>query len=160
MEQEEQLTVDTFAEIVSDRVEDRVSGRFDALTEQVGELQSRVQAVEVSAASKSDIASLQGELVPVGQDVGTVLIEYLGQIFEVIAGESESDVLDKQDKILSAVERVESGVQDISGVLVHPALDTNFADYTVTEALLLLLFFFQILKLWIKVLRRGLSWLM
>lgn len=51
-------------------------------------------------------------------------------------------------------------LEDWRETTMHPALTTNFADYTVVEALLLLLFVSMVVKSCIAMIKRGFSWLL
>lgn len=57
----------------------------------------------------------------------------------------------------TALELLETIQQDVSP---HPFLTTDFADYTVTEGLLLLALLLSVISLCIKVLKEGFSWLL
>lgn len=54
---------------------------------------------------------------------------------------------------------IQLDVMTIVQTLDHPALTTSFADYTVTEALLLLLLLSAFLSACARMLKGGLSWL-
>lgn len=171
------MTLDEFVDAVSASVSSELSARLDALEcrfeavagrAQLDGLSERVDALSSSVATQEDLrtasaslsagleqATLQaGELVPIGEDdIGTV-IAIVGQLLDAFDsdGDGASDVS-------GLVSEIRTGVQDIAGVLVHPALDTPFADYTVLEALLLLLLFWQVIKFWVSRLEAGFSWL-
>lgn len=57
----------------------------------------------------------------------------------------------------TALELLETIQQDVSP---HPFLTTDFADYTVTEGLLLLALLLAVISLCIKLLKEGFSWLL
>ena len=71
----------------------------------------------------------------------------LGKIEEHI-GEIEKDT-----------NEIQLDVASIAQTLDHPALTTPFEDYTVTEALLLLLLLSVFISACARMLRGGLSWL-
>lgn len=56
----------------------------------------------------------------------------------------------------TALELLETIQKDVSP---HPFLTTDFADYTVTEGLLLLALLLSVISLCIKMLKEGFSWL-
>lgn len=62
--------------------------------------------------------------------------------------------------IESSLTTIEMLLDDISDATNHPALTTNFEDYTVTEGLLLLLLVCVVAKWSVDMLRRGFSWLL
>ena len=57
------------------------------------------------------------------------------------------------DQVLKRLETIEA-------VMVHPALETPFAEYTVTEGLLLLLLVLVIASWCVKMIKGGFSWLL
>lgn len=63
------------------------------------------------------------------------------------------------DKIEKDTNEIQLDVMRIAQTLDHPALTTSFADYTVTEALLLFLLLSVFLSACARMLRGGLSWL-
>lgn len=176
------MTVEDLVSAVSDAVSDSVvvplsarmdalEGRFDVVAgrSQLDGLSERVDALSGMAATKQDLqavsasfsadleqASLQaGELGPVlDDDVGTVIISLVGDLLELLDSDS-----DGASDVASAVSEIRTCVQDISGVLVHPAMSTDFADYTVLEAILLLSLLFALFKFWFSMLEGGFSWL-
>ena len=68
-------------------------------------------------------------------------------VVEEVSGPSNSDM---------ALELLETIQKDVSP---HPFLTTDFADYTVTEGLLLLALLLSVISLCIKMLKEGFSWL-
>ena len=127
--------------------------QVDGLSERLDVLSVDLQSVSASLSAKVDEATLLTgeELGPVlGDEFGAVLIQLLSLLDN--DGDGSSDVL-------SAVRDVGSVVQDVSDVLVHPALTTNFADYSVLEALLLLLVLWKFWLFLCDIVRGGFSWL-
>lgn len=97
--------------------------------------------------------------VPVADpDPVVVIVEQVaGQLIDMIAdlGKIEAhtqEIADDTDII-----KVETVL--IAQTLNHPALTTSFAEYTVTEALLLLLLLSAFISACARMLRGGLSWL-
>lgn len=147
---------------------ENVSQRLDGLESGLQAVSERVQAVSDSAATREDLqaasaslsasleeATLQaGEIGPV-EEVGPVIISLIGDLLDALDtdGDGASDVA-------SVVVEIRDGVQDIAGTLVHPAMSTPISDYSVLEALLLLLVFWQVVKLCCSMLRGGFGWLM
>lgn len=64
------------------------------------------------------------------------------------------------DKLLTQTAAMQQLQTLIQQTLNHPMLTTSFADYTVTEGLLLLLLLFFFLKACADMLRRAFSWLL
>lgn len=96
--------------------------------------------------------------VPVAPDPATALIEQvIGKIVEVgiDLGKIEAHTREIEKDTGAILGQVEAVAQTID----HPALTTSFADYTVTEALLLLLLLAAFLSACAHMLRGGLSWL-
>ena len=171
---ETSVTVEDLAESVSGSVIDSLSPRLDALEVkldgfagrlQVDGLSERLDALSGVTATREDVASLSakveeatlqaGELGPVlDEEIGPVIVELVGNLLELLDSDS-----DGASDLASVVEEIRTGVEDISGALVHPAMTTNFADYTVLEALLLLLVVGWFVKLWLSALKEGFSWL-
>ena len=79
-----------------------------------------------------------------GLDVGGVLSE------PVEAGPME---IVGMDEVLEHLETIEA-------VMVHPALETPFAEYTVTEGLLLLLLVLVIVSWCVRMIKGGFAWLL
>lgn len=75
--------------------------------------------------------------------------EEIGPIVEIMeeTGPSNSD---------KALELLETIQKDVSP---HPFLTTDFADYTVTEGLLLMALLLAVISLCVKLLKEGFSWL-
>lgn len=64
------------------------------------------------------------------------------------------------DKLLTQTAAMQQLQTLIQQTLDHPVLTTSFADYTVTEGLLLLLLLFLFVKACADMLRRAFSWLL
>ena len=80
----------------------------------------------------------------------------------------DDEVVQTQEPVLELPEDVEpqpdpdvnEGYMElVAQTLDHPALTTSFADYTVTEALLLLLLLCAFISACARMLRGGFSWL-
>lgn len=96
--------------------------------------------------------------VPVDPDPATALIEQvIGKIVEVgiDLGKIEAHTREIEKDTGAILEQVEAIAQTVN----HPALTTSFADYTVTEALLLFLLLAAFLSACARMLKGGLSWL-
>ena len=167
------MTVEELVEAVSGSVSDSLGERLDELESrleavagraQVDGLSERLDALSGVAATREDLraasarmeeAALQaGELVPVGEEVGPVMIELVGRLLDTLDsdGDGASDVA-------AAVSEIRTEVRDISGALVHPAMTTDFADYTVLEAVLLLLVVWGLIKFWLSEIGGAFAWL-
>lgn len=153
------MTMEDFTETVSGSVSGSISPRLDALEERLDGVAGRLQVEGLSErldalSARVEEAGLQaGELVTM-EEIGPAVIDLVGRLLDALDsdGDGASDVA-------SMVSEIRTEVRDISGALVHPAMTTDFADYTVLEALLLLLIVWQFLKLWLSVLKGGFSWL-
>lgn len=172
------VTVEELTDAVSASVSASVAGMLENVSQRMDGLESglqavsaQVQAVSDSTATQSDLqavsaslsasleqAALQaGEVGPVlDEEIGPVLISLIGDLL----GALDTDE-DGASDVLSVVEEIRDGVQDISGALVHPAMSTPLSDYSVTEALLLLLILWlAVVKPCLAMLRGGFGWLM
>lgn len=89
--------------------------------------------------------------VPVEPDPGMMLIEQL--LSRLI------DMGIDLGKIETHTKEIQKEVTVVAQTLDHPALTTSFADYTVTEALLLFLLLTAFLSACARMLRGGLLWL-
>lgn len=169
-------TIDALTEAVADSVLERVSPMFDGLSRRMDEVESvagsaagrlqveglaeRLDGVESSLSAEVRAipdATLQAgaELGPViGEEIGPVIIDLIGQLLDLTDGDG-----DGSSDVLPLVSDIRESVQDISGALVHPALTTDFADYTVVEALLLLLVVGWFVRGWLRILGGGFFWL-
>ena len=88
---------------------------------------------------------------PVEPDPGMMLIEQL--LSRLI------DMGIDLGKIETHTKEIQKEVTVVAQTLDHPALTTSFADYTVTEALLLFLLLAAFLSACARMLRGGLLWL-
>lgn len=168
------VTIEEFADAVSDSVSVSVVGTLEGVTQRLDGLESglqevsdRVQVVSASMATREDLqaasASLEEAALQAGE-VGPVLDEEIGPVIITLIG----DLLDAFDTdgdgasdVASVVTEIRQEVGDISATLVHPAMSTPFSDYSVTEALLLLLVLWELaIKPCLSMLRRGFGWLM
>ena len=172
------MTVDDLVDAVSDSVAGSVVGplsaRLDALDSrldtvagraQVDGLSERVDALSGAAVTRDDLSSLSaqveqatlqaGEIGPVlDEEIGPVLVELVGALFDLLDTDS-----DGSSDVVALVSDIRADVQSLSASLVHPALTTNFADYSVSECLLLFLLLFSVIKMWLSALEDGFSWL-
>ena len=69
------------------------------------------------------------------------------------------DVVIDLGEIKQDTGKIQENTAAIAETLDHPALTTSFADYTVTEALLLFLFLSAFIAACARILKGGLSWL-
>ena len=85
------------------------------------------------------------------------VLELLKELIDTVGN------LDKIEEHLGEIEKdtdeIQLDVMTIVQTLDHPALTTSFADYTVTETLLLLLLLSAFLSACARMLRGGFSWL-
>ena len=73
--------------------------------------------------------------------------------------ENENEVVERESIDTSGIESRLDTLIEQADRSVHPALYTDFADYTVTEGLLLLLFVSVFASWLIKIVKGGFSWL-
>lgn len=89
--------------------------------------------------------------LPVEPDPGMMLIEQL--LSRLI------DIGIDLGKIETHTKEIQKEVTVVAQAVDHPALTTSFADYTVSEALLLFLLLAAFLSACVRMLRGGLLWL-
>lgn len=100
-----------------------------------------------------------------GDELGEVLAEVpvpepdpVLIILEQVGGKL-IDMIGNLDRIEEYTETIQMQVDIIELIVNHPALTTSFAEYTVTEALLLFLLLAAFIAACARMLRGGLSWL-
>ena len=169
------MTIGEFADVVSDSVVgplserlDELEGRLDGFAGrlQVEGLSERLDALSKAAVTREDLqaasASLSAKVEQVeeaalmaGEEIGPVIGEDVGSTLITLFGR----LLEFADRDEDGASDVLTELQGISDTLIHPAMTTNFADYTVSEALLLLLVVGFCIKSWWSALKDGFSWL-
>ena len=164
---EQSVTVETLSGMIADSVSGYVSGLLTDVSGQIAELENRVEAVSENVLSKEEFretssalsASLE-EATLQGEEIGPVIA---GELLEVFLTDEQALLLQgirsDTSQTLSIVRDMNATVEELSGVLIHPAMTTSFADYSVLEALLLLLVLWQVLKLCFRMLEGGFGWL-
>lgn len=164
---EQSVTVEALSGMIADSVSGYVSGLLTDVSGQIAELENRVEAVSENVLSKEEFretssalsASLE-EATLQGEEIGPVIA---GELLEVFLKDEQALLLQgirsDTSQTLSIVRDMNATVEELSGVLIHPAMSTNFADYSVLEALLLLLVLWQVLKLCLRMLEGGFGWL-
>lgn len=113
------------------------------------------EVMEVAAVPDTDetAALMEGETLPIPVDgEGLDVAEVVLQILNWLTQDGEADKAD--------AELITGTVQEIRDTMLHPALTTPFADYTVTEALLLFLVCFQVVRWALGQLRGAFEWLL
>lgn len=99
-----------------------------------------------------------------------IVIEAIRELLEQLldkTGETDTSKIEEYldgietdtGKIEEHTKEIEKDVKTVTQTLDHPALTTPFEDYTVTEALLLLLLLSVFVSACARMLRGGLSWL-
>ena len=161
------VTVEALSGMIADSVSGYVSGLLEDVSGQIAGLESRVEAVSESVLSKEEFretssalsASLEDATLQ-GEEIGPVIA---GELLEVFLKDEQALLLQgirsDTSQTLSIVRDMNDTVEELSGVLIHPAMSTNFADYSVLEALLLLLVLWQVVKLCLRMLEGGFGWL-
>lgn len=96
--------------------------------------------------------------LPVEPDPVLMILEQVGgKLIDMIGN------LDRIEEHIEEIEKdtneIQMDVDIISQTVNHPALTTSFSEYTVTEALLLLLLLSAFISACARMLRGGLSWL-
>ena len=164
---EQSVTVETLSGMIADSVSGYVSGLLADVSGQIAGLESRVEAVSENVLSKEEFretssalsASLEDATLQ-GEEIGPVIA---GELFEVFLKDEQALLLQgirsDTSQTLSVVQGMNDTLEELSGVFVHPAMTTNFADYSVLEALLLLLVVWQVVKLCLRMLQGGFGWL-
>lgn len=164
---EQSVTVEALSGMVAESVSGYVSELLDNVSGRLDKLESDVQAVSEKAVSKDEFretssalsASLEDARLQ-GEEIGPVLA---GELLEVFLKDEQALLLQgirsDTSATLSTVRNMDTTLEELSGVFVHPAMTTNFADYSVLETLLLLLVVWQVVKLCLRMLQGGFGWL-
>lgn len=165
--EEQSVTVEALSGMIAESVSGQVSGLLDDVSRRLDKLESDMQAVSENAVSKEEFreassalsASLEDATLQ-GEEIGPALA---GELLQVFLKDEQALILQgihsDTSATLSTVQNMDTVLEELSGVLVHPALTTNFADYSVLEALLLLLVVWQVVKLCVHMLQGGFGWL-
>ena len=132
----------------------------EIVPEQDAPLDSAVLAQAVVAALDERDAQqaqlMEGEiLLPGSEDIAVIkqVVQNILSFFQ----EDDHDVLsDIREDVAEIREYVGSQQQPES----HPMMTTNFADYTVTEGLLLLIVLLWVIQICIRMVKGGFSWLL
>lgn len=96
--------------------------------------------------------------IPVEPDpLMLVLDQVIGKLIDV--GIDLGNIEAHTRKIEKHTDMIQEQITVVAQAVNHPALTTSFADYTVTEALLLFLLLAAFLSACARMLRGGLSWL-
>lgn len=96
--------------------------------------------------------------IPVEPDpLMLVLDQVIGKLIDV--GIDLGNIEAHTRKIEKHTDMIQEQIAVVAQAVNHPALTTSFADYTVTEALLLFLLLAAFLSACARMLRGGLSWL-
>ena len=161
MPEEEVMTAEELTNAVADSVVESLSGRLDELEGRLDSVAGRLQVEGLSErldgvqAAVEEAALQAGELVPVAEDeIGPVVVSLMGDLLELLDGDN-----DGASDVAPLVSEIRTATRDLSGALVHPAMTTDFADYTVLEALLLLLVVGWFVEFWLSALKEAFSWL-
>lgn len=88
-----------------------------------------------------------------------IIIDLLEQLLEKTGGTDTSRIEEYLDGIETDTGKIEEHTGAVVQILDHPALTTPFEEYTVTEALLLLLLVYLFITSCFRMLRGGFSWL-
>lgn len=77
----------------------------------------------------------------------------------VLEEPSPAEVLGMED-LLGCVRSLDSRLESVQVLMDHPALETSFEDYTVTEGLFLILVILVVVSWCVKMVKGGFSWLL
>lgn len=109
---------------------------------------------EETADPEESLETVDGEVDLPAVDPATAILEHLlDMILDLGKIERHLDEIEKD------TDEIQLDVMTIAQTLDHPALTTSFADYTVTEALLLFLLLAAFVSACARMLKGGLSWL-
>ena len=155
------LTGDDVYFAVRDAVQDAFSdGAVEVILspEQVDNLANCVgESVSDAIADSSPVSSVtDGEILVPGEGELVVLerlVEDILSYFQEDDNKILSDIRTHTNAIKTSVASIQQSVAP------HPVLTTDFADYTVTEGLLLLIFLFMFMKTCVRIIKGGFSWL-
>ena len=107
-----------------------------------------------------DLPGAEGPVETVDGEVDLPVVDpdSVSGLMEQVVGHLLDMIVDL-GKIEDHTLAIEGYTETMAQTLDHPALTTSFADYTVTEALLLLLLLFAFMSVCVRMLRGGFSWL-
>ena len=124
----------------------------DDLLDRLGELLAEKDASE-NPEAEQPMETVDGDV-----DIPVPAPDPVTGILEIVV-EHILDMIVDLGKIEEHTAVIEGYTQAVAQTLDHPALTTSFADYTVTEALLLLLLLSAFVSACARMLRGGFSWL-
>lgn len=137
-------------EVISvDELLDRLAQSVDE-SEETGELEAPAEVEEAASPLEDIPVEPSLDMVNVLQDLATKAAEMIVDMKQI---EEHTREIEKDTG------EIQMDVDIISQTVNHPALTTSFAEYTVTEALLLFLLLSVFIAACARMLRGGLSWL-
>ena len=101
---------------------------------------------------------MEGEILVPGSEDITVIKEVVQGIFSFFQQDDHDVLSGIQEDVTGIREYLES--QEAANADLHSMMTTSFADYTVTEGLLLLVLLWLIIQSCTRMLKGGLSWLL
>ena len=132
-----------------DRLEERTAAKATVETPQTDRATATVKAAPTVTANAGEI------LVP-GETELTVI-----EVVQAILEYFQSDDNDLLTGIRDNTADIKNTVTEIKTAVVHPMMETPFADYSVTEGLLLVLvLWLAVLNPCIRMIKGGFSWLL
>lgn len=134
---------------VVDRVPVDASPAVTAETEPDPEPEAPAQSIEVISVDE------MLDRLAAGEESADAAEEDAEPAEDVVEDESVSEEPAIETDSGAALELLEAVQQDVD----HPFLTTDFADYTVTEGLLLMVLLLAVISLCVKMLKEGFSWL-
>lgn len=122
----------------------------------VDDLLNRLLQDEQAAEESGEL--VEGDLSEALEDIPVVEPDPMSLILDQVLGKLVDVVIDLGE-IKKDTGKIQENTAAVAQTLDHPALTTSFADYTVTEALLLFLFLSAFIAACARMLKGGLSWL-
>lgn len=128
----------------------------DELLDRLAELLAERDAASEDAETEQPVEIVDGDVdidLPAADPVTAIVEHLLDMIINLGKIEGHLDEIEKDTN------EIQLDVMTITQTLDHPALTTSFAEYTVSEALLLFLLLAAFISACARMLRGGLSWL-
>lgn len=111
------------------------------------------------------------EFAPVPESIQPVDVVTVDELLDRLTSETETaeeDPAAAEEELpvdtgpmeIAGMDQVLQHLETMEATMVHPALETPFEDYTVTEGLLLLLLVLVIVSWCVKMIKGGFSWLL
>lgn len=152
-EREEREELEPIVVVKADELLDRLEARQ---AESAAAAQASVKSTPMggqTVAAASPTATRGGEIL-VPEEGEAAVIDLIAELVQAIYDHFTGDDDENLSDISQTLEEIKASVEP------HPLMDTPFADYTVTEGLLLVaVLWFAVLNPCLKMLKGGFSWL-